>query len=175
MLYFCAQQPAALTRCKLNRLAAVMLAACILATALLPATAQAVEATLLAVEITRDEPGERPGLFVADHYEFDLPQPLIDALHRGISLYFTHEFSLVQTRWYWFDKPVAESKFTIRLAFNPLTRRYGVAYNGLSLNFDSLEQALPYIKSLRRWRVAPSGAVPTTDDLAAEIRFFLDT
>lgn len=175
MLYFCAQQPAALTRCKLNRLAAVMLAACILATALLPATAQAVEATLLAVEITRDEPGERPGLFVADHYEFDLPQPLIDALHRGISLYFTHEFSLVQTRWYWFDKPIAESKFTIRLAFNPLTRRYGVAYNGLSLNFDSLEQALPYIKSLRRWRVAPSGAVTNTEDFAAEIRFFLDT
>ena len=115
MLYFCAQQPAALTRCKLNRLAAVMLAACILATALLPATAQAVEATLLAVEITRDEPGERPGLFVADHYEFDLPQPLIDALHRGISLYFTHEFSLVQTRWYWFDKPLqkANSQFAL--------------------------------------------------------------
>lgn len=158
-----------------RRLAAAVTAACLAVAGLLPASALAVEATLLAVEITRDEPGERPGLFVADHYEFDLPQPLIDALHRGIALYFTHEFSLVKTRWYWFDKPVAESRFSIRLAFNPLTRRYGVAYSGLSLNFDSLEQALPYIKSLRRWRVAPSGAVTNPEDFEAEIRFYLDT
>ena len=70
---------------------------------------------------------------------------------------------------------MAEIKFTIRLAFNPLTRRYGVAYNGLSLNCDALEQALPYIKRLRRGRVAPSGAGTNTEDFAAEIRFFLDT
>ena len=160
---------------KLNKLAALMLAASLTMAGLFPQPAEAVEATLMSVEITRDEPGERPGLFVADHFEFDLPQPLIDALHRGIALNFTHEFSLVKTRWYWFDKPVAESRFSIRLAFNPLTRRYGVAYSGLSLNFDSLEQALPYIKSLRRWRVAPSGAVTNDEDFEAEIRFFLDT
>ena len=167
------QQP--VTNRKLNKLAALMLAASLTMAGLFPQPAEAVEATLMSVEITRDEPGERPGLFVADHFEFDLPQPLIDALHRGIALYFTHEFSLVKTRWYWFDKPVAESRFSIRLAFNPLTRRYGVAYSGLSLNFDSLEQALPYIKSLRRWRVAPSGAVTNDEDFEAEIRFFLDT
>ena len=175
MLDFRFQHLLANTSSKPSSLAAAVMAACLVATGFIPEQASAVEATLLAVEITRDEPGERPGLFVADHYEFDLPQPLIDALHRGIALYFTHEFSLVQTRWYWFNKPIAESRFSIRLAFNPLTRRYGVAYSGLSLNFDSLEQALPYIKSLRRWRVAPSGAVTNSEDFEAEIRFYLDT
>ena len=94
---------------KLNKLAALMLAASLTMAGLFPQPAEAVEATLMSVEITRDEPGERPGLFVADHFEFDLPQPLIDALHRGIALYFTHEFSLVKTRWYWFDKPSIRS------------------------------------------------------------------
>lgn len=175
MLNFRFQHLFANASSKPSSLTAAVMAVCLVATGFIPEQASAVEATLLAVEITRDEPGERPGLFVADHYEFDLPQPLIDALHRGIALYFTHEFSLVQTRWYWFNKPIAESRFSIRLAFNPLTRRYGVAYSGLSLNFDSLEQALPYIKSLRRWRVAPSGAVTNTEDFEAEIRFYLDT
>lgn len=138
----------------------------------LPARAE--EATLMAAAITRDEPGERPGLFVADHYEFKLPQPLIDALHRGIALYFTHEFAVTKTRWYWLDKPIIESTFTVRLAFNPLTRRYQVAYNGLSLGFDTLEQALPFIKSLRRWRVGPNDIITSTSDCEASIRFYLD-
>ncbi len=133
------------------------------------------EATLMGSELTRDEPGERPGLFVEAHYEFTLPQPLIDVLHRGIALYFNHEFRLHQEKWYWFDKLSAESRFIIRLSFDPLTRRYRVAYNGLSINFDSLEQALPYIKSIRRWRVAPPNAIAGKQKYRAEIRFYLDT
>lgn len=63
----------------------------------------------------------------------------------------------------------------IRLAFDPLTRRYRLSYNGLSLSFDTLEQALPYIKNIRRWRVGPSNAVRNAEDYAAELRFYLDT
>ncbi len=154
---------------------AAFFAAAVLLTAGAAQRASAAEATLMAAEITRDEPGERPGLFVAAHYEFDIPQPLIDALHRGIALYFAHEFSLVKTRWYWFDKAVASNTFIIRLAFNPLTRRYAVAYNGLSLWFDTLEQALPFIKNIRRWRVASSSAVASREGFEANIRFLLDT
>lgn len=40
---------------------------------------------------------------------------------------------------------------------------------------DTLEQALPYIKNIRRWRVGPSNAVRNAEDYAAELRFYLDT
>lgn len=139
-----------------------------------PQNANAVEATLMKAELSLDEPGERPGLFVASSFEFDLPHALYEALHRGIALYFTHEFQLAKERWYWFDKTKVESRFMIRLAFDPLTRRYRLSYNGLSHSFDTLEQALPYIKSIRRWRVAPSDVIRNTDDYVAEIRFRLD-
>lgn len=136
--------------------------------------AMAADATLMQVQMTRDEPGEPSGLFVRANYEFDLPQPLIDALHRGIALYFTHEFVLTKDRWYWTDKTVADSTFVIRLSFNPLTRRYRVSYNGLSLNFDTLDQALPLIKNVRRWRVARHGIVGDPTNFSAEVRLRLD-
>ena len=136
--------------------------------------AQGASAELMSAGLSRDEPGERPGLFVEAHYEFDLPLPLIDAMHRGIPLYFTYEFTLSRSRWYWLDKNVTSDRFNIRLAFNPLTRRYAVSYSGISLNFDTLEEAYPYIKNIRRWRVAPSDAVSDDSNFNAELRFFLD-
>lgn len=144
-----------------------------LAGAMLPGSAWAARAELMSAAITIDEPGEPAGLFVEAHYEFDLPTPLINAMHRGIALYFTYSFELSRSRWYWFDKEVSSSQFNIRLAFNPLTRRYAVSYSGYSINFDRLEEALPYIKNIRRWRVAPAGAV--REGVTAELRFYLDT
>lgn len=141
----------------------------------LTSSAWAVEANLLSYSITRDEPGERSGVFVEAHYEFDFPQALLDALHRGIPLYFRYDFSISKKRWYWLDRPVAESTFSIRLSFNPLTRRYRVSYNGLSLNFDSLEQATPFIKNIRRWWVAPNNVVGDPTNYTAELTFGLDT
>ena len=144
----------------------------VLTCALAADVAWCARAELMGAKITIDEPGEPPGLFVEAHYEFDLPTPLINAMHRGIALYFAYSFELTKSRWYWLDKEVASSTFTIRLAFNPLTRRYAVSYSGYSLNFDSLEEALPYIKNIRRWRVAGAGdAKPGT---TAELRVGLD-
>ena len=128
---------------------AAKLAPVVLACALAADVAWCARAELMGAKITIDEPGEPPGLFVEAHYEFDLPTPLINAMHRGIALYFAYSFELTKSRWYWLDKEVASSTFTIRLAFNPLTRRYAVSYSGYSLNFDSLEEALPYIKNIR--------------------------
>ena len=134
----------------------------------------AADATFMHASMSLDEPGERTGLFISSSFEFDLPQALSEALHRGIALYFVHEFRLYKDRWYWFDKAVVSSKFIIRLAFDPLTRRYRLSYNGLSISFDTLNQALPYIKNIRRWRVAPATIIKNTDDFTAELRFSLD-
>ena len=96
-------------------------------------------------------------------------------MRAALTLYFVHEFRLYKERWYWIDKATIRCRFMIRLAFDPLTRRYRLSYNGLSLSFDTLEQALPYIKNIRRWRVGPSNAVRNAEDYAAELRFYLDT
>lgn len=153
------------------RLFTLALASAILLSVTPVAVAQRAE--LMTARLSLDEPGERPGLFMEAHYEFDIPTPLVDALHRGIALYFSYEFDLSRKRWFWIDKDIAESRFNIRLAFNPLTRRYAVSYSGISLNFDSLEEALPYVKNIRRWRVAPEDAA-ARQDVSAEVRFFLD-
>ena len=72
--------------------------------------------------LTLDEPGERSGLFLSSSFEFDLPQALSEALHRGIALYFVHEFRLYKERWYWIDKACSQSLRTNQSA--SLQNRY---------------------------------------------------
>lgn len=151
-----------------------VLAAAAAGTLLVSAAALATEATLMRAQLTRDEPGESPGLFLAASYEFDLPQPLREALQRGIALYFRHDFQLRQERWYWLDRTLEERHFFVRLSYDPLTQRYRVSYGGLSQNFDTYEQALPLVKNIRRWRVGPSDIIRDPNDYTAEVRFSLD-
>lgn len=152
----------------------LVLAAAAAGTLLVSAAALAAEATLMRAQLTRDEPGESPGLFLAASYEFDLPQPLREALQRGIALYFRHDFQLRQERWYWLDRTLEERHFFVRLSYDPLTQRYRVSYGGLSQNFDTYEQALPLVKNIRRWRVGPSDIIRDPNDYTAEVRFSLD-
>mgnify|MGYP002590748233 FL=1 len=147
-----------------------VLAAAAAGTLLVSSAALAAEATLMRAQLTRDEPGESPGLFLAASYEFDLPQPLREALQRGIALYFRHDFQLRQERWYWLDRTLEERHFFVRLSYDPLTQRYG----GLSQSFDTYEQALPLVKNIRRWRVGPSDVIRDPNDYTAEVRFSLD-
>lgn len=151
-----------------------VLAAAAAGTLLVSAAALAAEATLMRAQLTRDEPRESPGLFLAASYEFDLPQPLREALQRGIALYFRHDFQLRQERWYWLDRTLEERHFFVRLSYDPLTQRYRVSYGGLSQNFDTYEQALPLVKNIRRWRVGPSDIIRDPNDYTAEVRFSLD-
>ena len=151
-----------------------VLAAAAAGTLLVSSAALAAEATLMRAQLTRDEPGESPGLFWAASYEFDLPQPLREALQRGIALYFRHDFQLRQERWYWLDRTLEERHFFVRLSYDPLTQRYRVSYGGLSQSFDTYEQALPLVKNIRRWRVGPSDVIRDPNDYTAEVRFSLD-
>ena len=84
---------------------AAKLAPVVLTCALAADVAWCARAELMGAKITIDEPGEPPGLFVEAHYEFDLPTPLINAMHRGIALYFAYSFELTKSRWYWLQAP----------------------------------------------------------------------
>ncbi|MGB2816259.1 MAG: DUF4390 domain-containing protein [Burkholderiaceae bacterium] len=107
-------------------------------------------------------------------FEFELPQALEEAVQKGIALYFNIEFELFRKRWYWFNRKVSSETLTYRLSYSPLTRQYRLARGGLSQPFDSLEEALALVKSVRNWKVADRTQLSPRDDYEAQVRMRLD-
>ena len=107
-------------------------------------------------------------------FEFEMPQALEEAVQKGIALYFNIEFEMFRKRWYWFDRRVASSTLTYRLSYSPLTRQYRLARGGLSQPFESLDEALGLLKSVRNWRVADKGLLSAREEYDAQVRMRLD-
>jgi hypothetical protein len=107
-------------------------------------------------------------------FEFELPQALEEAVQKGIALYFNIEFELFRKRWYWFDRRVASNTLTYRLSYSPLTRQYRLARGGLSQSFESLDEALALLKSVRNWKVADKSVLSLRDEYDAQVRMRLD-
>ncbi len=123
----------------------------------------------------RDSDAASAGAYVSAQFAFDLPQALQDAVNRGIALYFVVDFELARTRWYWFDQKLVGSSIEYRLSYSPLTRQYRLARGGLAQPYESIEQALATVRSVREWRVAESGVVRNPRECRARIRLRLDT
>ncbi len=124
-----------------------------------------------ALEPTRDA-GD--ALLLNATFEFELPQALEEAVQKGIALYFNIEFELFRKRWYWFDRRVASSTLTYRLSYSPLTRQYRLGRGGLSQSFESLEEALSLLKSVRNWKVAEKSVLGPREEYDAQVRMRLD-
>ena len=107
-------------------------------------------------------------------FEFELPQALEEAVQKGIALYFNIEFELFRKRWYWFDRKVAANTLTYRLSYSPLTRQYRLARGGLSQSFETLDEALALLKSVRNWKVADKSALNAREEYDAQVRMRLD-
>ena len=122
------------------------------------------------------EPAREAGdaLLLNATFEFEMPQALEEAVQKGIALYFNIEFELFRKRWYWFDRKVVSSTLTYRLSYSPLTRQYRLARGGLSQSFESLDEALALLKSVRNWRVADKGVLAPRDEYDAQVRMRLD-
>lgn len=114
------------------------------------------------------------GLYFSSSFEFDLSSEVEDVLQRGITLYFVIEVEVDKKRWYWFDRLIDETKETIRLSFNPLTRSYRVAIGGMTQSFNSLEGALRLVKSINNLYIGSYREL-NSDDYEARARFYLDT
>jgi hypothetical protein len=114
------------------------------------------------------------GLVINATFEFELPQALEEAVQKGIALYFNIEFELFRKRWYWFDRRIASSTLVYRLSYSPLTRQYRLARGGLSQPFESLDEALALVKSVRNWKVADKSVLSPREDYDAQIRMRLD-
>lgn len=125
------------------------------------------------------------GLFLTAQIRLELPSIVEDALLKGVAVFFVAEAELLRDRWYWYDSKVSAATRHMRLAYQPLTRRWrlnvspepignvglGVSF---SQNFDSLEDALQAVQRISNWKIAD--AVPLASDARyyVEFRFRLD-
>ncbi|VVD63531.1 hypothetical protein PTE31013_00227 [Pandoraea terrigena] len=132
------------------------------------------------VREARLEPSEG-GWALDARFAFELNSSLEDAVNRGISLYFTTDFELTRSRWYWFDEKVVTTSQSVRLWFQPLTRQYRVSSNngnssngGLQLGFASLRDALALVRNVSGWHVIDKGIVKPGTQYQASVRMRLD-
>ncbi|MFP5466154.1 MAG: DUF4390 domain-containing protein, partial [Gammaproteobacteria bacterium] len=148
---------------------------------LLPLQARELEAEQLSLQRTEE------GLFLTTRLVMgDTPSSVQDALLRGVPLYFVWRADIYRERWYWTDKRVATVARTLRLAYQPLTRRWRLslapepASSAANLqyavhqNFDTLDDSLRAIMRVVRWRLAPAGDPEDDDSHRIELSFRLD-
>lgn len=147
-----------------------------------PAAAREPQVEQIALQRTAD------GLYLSARLEL-APSPAVeDALLRGVPLYFVWQAELVRDRWYWSDKRVASAQRTLRLVYQPLTRRWRVSVSNhpeagrggaglqyaLHQNFDDLSNALAGVSRVLRWRIAEAADLAAGGDQRVELAFRLD-
>jgi hypothetical protein len=117
---------------------------------------------------------------------FELPPVVEDALLKGIPMFFVVETDIYRERWYWTDPRVASAARTMRLAYQPLTRRWRVniasglisSSSGLratlNQNYDTLAEALSAIQRVARWKIAETSEVDPEVTHRIDFSFRLD-
>jgi uncharacterized protein YcfL len=137
------------------------------------------EVSQLLVERTDEE------LQLSAQLQFEISPAVEEALAKGIPMVFVVNADVVKERWYWYDKKVVTAERFMRLAYQPLTRRWRLNVNsgpavtsgvGLALNqsFDTLAQALSAIKRIAKWKIADSADVDASGKYKLDFRFKLD-
>ena len=117
--------------------------------------------------------------------KFDLPAVIEDALLKGVSVIFVAEADVYKERWYWTDKKVAAVVRHLRLAYQPLTRRWrlnvstGASTNSglavaLTQYFDNLPEALAALQRFYHWKIAEASEIDFGKQHFVEFRFRLD-
>ena len=130
---------------------------------------------------------ERSGneVFVSANVSVELPTFVEDALLKGVPMFFMLEADLYLDRWYWYDKRISGAQRQLRLAYQPLTRRWRVTQSlgigsdssqGLSLNqsYESLSEALSMVRQVSKWKVAELADTDPTSKIKLLFRFRLD-
>ncbi|RPH67563.1 MAG: DUF4390 domain-containing protein [Burkholderiales bacterium] len=118
---------------------------------------------------------ERDSWLLSADFEVPLTRSLEEAVRRGVPLYFVLEFELIRPRWWWFDAQVAERSIVYRLGYHALTRQFRLSFDGLTQNFESLDEATRTMASVRTWRVVDVARVSAGTEYEAQVRLRLDT
>ena len=128
-------------------------------------------AQLLALEVRR----QTEEVSVDFAVRLQLPEPVEDALRRGVALHFRAEATLLRPRWYWRAERVARARRHWRLSYQPLTGSFRVSVDALHQSFDSLDAALRPLTRVTRWRIADAADVQPGARHRLEFDWRLDT
>ena len=146
-----------------------------------PARAEAPVTEISAFRIERE--GE--AILLTANVKFELSAAVQDALLKGVPMVFVAEADTFRDRWYWTNKRVLSAERHMRLAYQPLTRRWRlnvasglITQAGLALalnqNFDSLTDALAALQRLSRWKIGDISDQDLEQRHYVEFRFRLD-
>jgi Domain of unknown function (DUF4390) len=117
---------------------------------------------------------------VDDGYQFDadfeisLNPKLEYALEKGMVLYFVTELNLVNSRWYWFDERIAQSRVREGLSYYALTRQYRLSRGALYQNFATLKEALHALGRVRSRPIIATAELKPDVEYTVELRMRLD-
>jgi hypothetical protein len=122
---------------------------------------------------------------LSSQMQFEIPAAVEDALLKGMPMVFVYSADVVRERWYWYDKKVINTERQMRLAYQPLTRRWRLNVSSgpaapsgvglaLSQSFDTLPQALSAIKRVTKWKVADAAELEPATKYKLDFRFKLD-
>lgn len=117
---------------------------------------------------------------VDEGYQFDadfeivLSPKLERALEKGIVLYFVTELNLMNSRWYWLDERVSQSRVREGLSYYALTRQYRLSRGTLSQNFGTLKEALQALGRVRDRPIIASSELKPDTEYTVELRMRLD-
>jgi len=117
---------------------------------------------------------EEGDLLLTCDFDLVLTPALEEALEKGIPLYFTTEFELSRTRWYWTDEKIAQWSITYRVSYNALTRQYRVASGPLGQQFESLDEVRRFIGRVASRPVARAETLTRGVKYEASVRIKLD-
>ncbi|QKE41299.1 MAG: DUF4390 domain-containing protein [Ferrovum myxofaciens] len=109
------------------------------------------------------------------NFMINLTSALKEAVERGIPLTFSLDLSLIQPRWYWFNRQVLTWHQERRLSYNPLTRGYRYSIGGLYLNFSSLDEALQALETVKAVPVHSQMPLGKGEQYQAQLHIELDT
>lgn len=124
------------------------------------------------------------GLWLSARLPLQLPPGLEDALRKGVPLHFVWQAEVLRSRWYWWDQKMLTTTRSVRLAYQPLTRRWRVstatgefgsaAGNALHQNLDNLSDALAAVFRVSGWQLAEAGQWDAKPQDKVRLKFQLD-
>jgi Domain of unknown function (DUF4390) len=127
-------------------------------------------------------------LYLSARMELSPEQVVEETLLKSVPLYFVWQADIYRERWYWTDRRIASVTRTLRLAYQPLTRRWRVSLSNdagaiaggaglqyaLHQNYDSLADALAGVGRVTRWKLADAARLPADESHYVEFAFRLD-
>ena len=115
------------------------------------------------------------GYVVNADIDLELNPRLVEAVNRGVSLYFSAQFLVERDRWYWLDEVVAERALNFRLTYNAIARSYRLSVGSFHQSFETLESAVRTMQRIRNWLIVPASELKAGTVYRAALRFQLDT